>query len=369
MGEESSLLHRVAFFETDAMGIVFHGNYFTYLEVGRVDYLRNLGLADASRPIRDFENVVVAAHLDFKSPARLDDQLIIDVRTQEIRSSSFTFAFRIRHKAQNRVVASGYTLAFERFAPEGDLGMVAPRMLGPEVRRCYEEGVGFITAVGVQRDATGRALARTLALAGAIGGLRQGDAGLALPLIQPCAVEAVAQMQFADMIHQRRRLHRRGAVQQRPGHPLQHIAVQAIGDLLQRRALRIVEIAPAAAHQPHRIGPGDHGGGLHSALIARRPIDRLRQIDGRTGHTLLQVPQHPDRSGLPHRSREYPAAVDAAGLVATGVEVERHVLVGRVGHGSQHHVRDPVLRGDTGVDRRLEIHHRRPLAFERPQRL
>ena len=35
--------------------------------------------------------------------------------------------------------------------------MVAPRMLGPEVRRCYEEGAGFITAVGVHRDVTGTA--------------------------------------------------------------------------------------------------------------------------------------------------------------------------------------------------------------------
>jgi ketol-acid reductoisomerase len=72
------------------------------------------------------------------------------------------------------VVASGYTLAFGRFSPDGDLGMVAPRMLGPEVRRCYEEGVGFITAVGVERDATGRARDRVLAVARAIGGLRQG---------------------------------------------------------------------------------------------------------------------------------------------------------------------------------------------------
>jgi ketol-acid reductoisomerase len=72
------------------------------------------------------------------------------------------------------IVASGYTLAFDRFDPDGDVGMVAPRMLGPEVRRCYEEGVGFITAVGVHRDVTGLALARTLAVAKAIGGLRQG---------------------------------------------------------------------------------------------------------------------------------------------------------------------------------------------------
>jgi ketol-acid reductoisomerase len=72
------------------------------------------------------------------------------------------------------VLASGYTYAFDRFAPAGDLGMVAPRMLGPEVRRCFEEGVGFITALGVQRDVTGTAKARTLAIAKAIGGLRQG---------------------------------------------------------------------------------------------------------------------------------------------------------------------------------------------------
>lgn len=72
------------------------------------------------------------------------------------------------------VVASGYTLAFERFSPPGDVVMVAPRMLGPEVRRCYEQGVGFITAVGVFQDSTGNAEARMLAVASAIGGLRQG---------------------------------------------------------------------------------------------------------------------------------------------------------------------------------------------------
>lgn len=72
------------------------------------------------------------------------------------------------------IVASGYCLAFDRFRPAGDLAMVAPRMLGPEVRRCYEEGVGFITAVGVDTDRTGTALARTLAVTRAIGGLRQG---------------------------------------------------------------------------------------------------------------------------------------------------------------------------------------------------
>lgn len=100
---------RVRLPETDAMGIVFHGNFYTYLEVGRVDYLMSLGLTEGVRPIRDFDNVVVCGHLDFRAPARLHDVLTIDVRVGEIRHSSFRFDFRIRNKESGQLVAEGYT--------------------------------------------------------------------------------------------------------------------------------------------------------------------------------------------------------------------------------------------------------------------
>ncbi|MBW2316794.1 MAG: ketol-acid reductoisomerase [Deltaproteobacteria bacterium] len=98
------------------------------------------------------------------------------------------------------ILASGYTFAFGRFAPAGDLGMVAPRMLGPEVRNCYEEGAGFITAVGVERDESGRALARTLAIAKAIGGLREG--GIELSPMQEAVLDlAVEQVLSPALTH------------------------------------------------------------------------------------------------------------------------------------------------------------------------
>jgi len=98
------------------------------------------------------------------------------------------------------IVASGYCPAFGRFDPPGDLGMVAPRMLGPEVRRCYEEGAGFITAVGVHTDATGTALPRTLAIAKAIGGLREG--GIALTPRQEAVLDlAVEQVLSPALTH------------------------------------------------------------------------------------------------------------------------------------------------------------------------
>ncbi|MEE9394122.1 MAG: thioesterase family protein [Planctomycetota bacterium] len=131
---------RVRLPETDAMGIVFHGNYFTYFEVGRVDYLRNLGLTLGVRPIKDFENVVAAAHIDFKSPSRLDDPLTIDVRIKAIGGSSFTFEFEIRHRQQNRLVARGYTT---HVAVDDDL---KPMRVPDEFRKTIADFEGWESA-------------------------------------------------------------------------------------------------------------------------------------------------------------------------------------------------------------------------------
>jgi ketol-acid reductoisomerase len=79
-----------------------------------------------------------------------------------------------RQAHQLTILASGYCYGFDRFTPLGDRAMIAPRMLGPEVRSCYAEGKGFITALGLQQDVTGTALDRTLAIALALGGLREG---------------------------------------------------------------------------------------------------------------------------------------------------------------------------------------------------
>jgi ketol-acid reductoisomerase len=96
------------------------------------------------------------------------------------------------------IVASGYTLAFGRLTPPGDAGVVAPRMLGPEVRRCYEEGVGFISAVGVHRDATGSARNRILAIALAIGGLRQG--GIELTAVQEAVLDLAVEQALSPAL-------------------------------------------------------------------------------------------------------------------------------------------------------------------------
>ena len=72
--------------------------------------------------------------------------------------------------------ASGYNVAFGLIEPPPgvDVVMVAPRMIGPGVRERYVSGEGFPSFVGVGQDATGRARARLLALARALGSTRSG---------------------------------------------------------------------------------------------------------------------------------------------------------------------------------------------------
>ena len=72
--------------------------------------------------------------------------------------------------------ASGYALAFGHVTPASDVDvlLLAPRMLGEEVRATYLEESGFFSYVSVENDASGRARARLLALANACGSLEKG---------------------------------------------------------------------------------------------------------------------------------------------------------------------------------------------------
>jgi acyl-CoA thioester hydrolase len=100
---------RVRLPETDAIGIVFHGCFFTYFDVARMDYLRNLALVDAFGTSRG-ANLVVHASAEFRSPARFDDLLEVQARASSVGTTSITFQFRVTHKREGRLVAEGRTV-------------------------------------------------------------------------------------------------------------------------------------------------------------------------------------------------------------------------------------------------------------------
>jgi ketol-acid reductoisomerase len=153
------------------------------------------------------------------------------------------------------VVASGYTLAFGRIDPPGDAVMIAPRMLGPEVRRCYEEGIGFITAIGVHRDATGTASARALALARAIGGLRQG--AIELSPRQEAILDLATEQALAPALSHVNRAYVQVMLEH--GVPLEAIVTELILSGEFERTYRLVRLEGAAAQMEHHSPTSQYG--------------------------------------------------------------------------------------------------------------
>jgi acyl-CoA thioester hydrolase len=91
---------RVRYAETDQMGIVYYANYLVWFEIGRVELLRSLGLA-YSQLETEHECIlpVVEASCRYRSPARYDDEILIETRPALLRNSVLKFAYRILRKA------------------------------------------------------------------------------------------------------------------------------------------------------------------------------------------------------------------------------------------------------------------------------
>lgn len=99
---------RVRFFETDLMGIVHHAAYLTYVEAGRVEYLRRRGADYRELTLRGFHMPVVEAHLEYKRTARFDDELLVETRLGGLSRVTVRFDYRILRGAELLVL--GHTV-------------------------------------------------------------------------------------------------------------------------------------------------------------------------------------------------------------------------------------------------------------------
>ena len=87
---------RIYWEDTDAGGVVYHARYLAFMERARSEWLRAHDVhQDDLREGEDLAFAVRAMELDFRAPARLDDQLQVSVRLLESRNASFTVAQRI----------------------------------------------------------------------------------------------------------------------------------------------------------------------------------------------------------------------------------------------------------------------------------
>jgi acyl-CoA thioester hydrolase len=99
---------RVAFADTDAMGVVWHGNYLVWFEMGRTELLRGTGFSYRELVDRGIHLPVIEALVRYHKPARYDDLLSVRCAAHEVRGVRLRMDYEIFAGEVLRV--SGHTL-------------------------------------------------------------------------------------------------------------------------------------------------------------------------------------------------------------------------------------------------------------------
>ncbi|SFS56905.1 acyl-CoA thioester hydrolase [Zhouia amylolytica] len=103
---------RVRYAETDQMGVVYHGNYAQYLELGRVEWLRNLGVSYRSMEESGIMLPVISLQMSYKKSAKYDDLLTIKTRLKKTPSVKIEFDYEIWNEKEELLLEGNTVLAF-----------------------------------------------------------------------------------------------------------------------------------------------------------------------------------------------------------------------------------------------------------------
>lgn len=102
---------RVRYSETDRMGFVYYGNYAQYLEVGRVETLRMIGISYKELedegyllPVRDF-------NIRYFKAAVYDDEITIVTTIEEMPNNRIAFNYEV-NRGKDLLVSASTTLFF-----------------------------------------------------------------------------------------------------------------------------------------------------------------------------------------------------------------------------------------------------------------
>ncbi|MGD0445589.1 MAG: thioesterase family protein [Edaphobacter sp.] len=101
---------RVRYAETDQMGVVYHSNYLIWFEVGRVEFIRQMGLDYKRMEEEGFAIAVVDAHVRYRVPARYDDELVVETRLLASRGAVIKFGYRIVRALDGVQLCEGETM-------------------------------------------------------------------------------------------------------------------------------------------------------------------------------------------------------------------------------------------------------------------
>lgn len=103
---------RVRYSETDKMGYCYYGNYASFLEIGRVESLRSLGISYKSLEDNGVMLPVSEFQIKYISPAYYDDMLLIETKISALKGVRIYFDYFIYNDNQKLLAAAKTSLVF-----------------------------------------------------------------------------------------------------------------------------------------------------------------------------------------------------------------------------------------------------------------
>lgn len=103
---------RVRYGETDQMGIVYHGNYAQYLEMGRIELLRKLGISYKQMEKEGVILPVLSLNINFKKSAFYDDVLKVKTQISKMPSVRIEFDYEITNQKEEIITTAKVELVF-----------------------------------------------------------------------------------------------------------------------------------------------------------------------------------------------------------------------------------------------------------------
>jgi acyl-CoA thioester hydrolase len=103
---------RVRYAETDQMGVVYHGNYAQYFEMGRVEWLRNIGISYKRMEESGIMLPVVSLNINYKKPARYDDLLTVKTIFKSQSTVKIEFDYEIYNEQRELLTIASSILVF-----------------------------------------------------------------------------------------------------------------------------------------------------------------------------------------------------------------------------------------------------------------
>ena len=103
---------RVRYGETDQMGVVYHGNYAQYLEIGRVEWLRDMGISYKELEANGIILPVISLHINFKKSALYDDLITVETILKKSPAVKIEFDYKIYNENNDVLIEANTVLAF-----------------------------------------------------------------------------------------------------------------------------------------------------------------------------------------------------------------------------------------------------------------